>query len=251
MTDDPPSVVLVDPATPGNVGMAARAMKNFGFRDLLLIDPPPLDPEGEAYGFAGHAREDVLPDATETTIDRLVESYYTVGFTATTNEDATRHVRFPFVTPASLRDELADVDAPVALVFGRERTGLRNDELARLDRICAIPASAQYPALNLGQAVTVALYELRALALERSHLPDPSHERADEVAIEQLYDHFGDLLEAIGHPPEKRAKTMRMLRRLLARAHPTGREIATLTGVLRRAARYATPPGDADQEVRS
>ena len=61
-------VVVVEPETPGNVGTIARAMKNFGIYDLRLVNPPQLDPDGEAYGFAVHAREDVLPNATETTL---------------------------------------------------------------------------------------------------------------------------------------------------------------------------------------
>src|SRR6056297_3136117 len=128
----PPAVAVVDAETPGNVGTIARGMKNFGFTDLLLVDPPPLDPSGEAYGFAGHAREDVLPNATETTLDDVVASFHTVGFTAITGEDSRRHVRFPFTTPADLADDLERVHGRTALVFGREGKGLSNAELSRL-----------------------------------------------------------------------------------------------------------------------
>ena len=235
-----PAVAVVDAETPGNVGTIARSMKNFGFSDLLLVDPPPLSPDGEAYGFAGHAREDVLPNAREVTFEHLVESYHTVGTTAITNENATKHRRFPFVTPAELREDLARVEAPVALVFGREGTGLSNDEIARLDRVCTVPASPEYPVMNLGQAATVVLYELRSLALGDDHLPDVAQERADEAEIERLYDRFDALLAAIDHPEEKRAKAGRLVRRLLGRAHPTDRETVTLTGIFRRASELAS-----------
>ena len=238
------AVAVVDARSPGNVGTVARSMKNFGFSDLLLVDPPELDPEGEAYGFAGHAREDVLPNAREVTFDYLVENFHTVGFTAITNEDARSHVRFPFRTPAELADSLRDVEADTALVFGREDVGLTNDELARLDEVCAIPASEEYPVLNLGQAATVVLYELRELTVEQTQLPDVDRERADEDEIERLYDQWADLLDATNHPEEKHSKTMRMLRRVFGRAHLTGREAITLTGVVRRARQYAE--GDAD-----
>jgi len=241
----PPAVAVVDPQTPGNVGTIARAMKNFGFEDLLLIDAPEMDPEGEAYGFAGQARDDVLPDHSRPTFDELVEEYYTVGFTATTNENATSHVRYPFATPGELADELASVEADVALVFGREDNGLTNEELARLDRICAIPASAAYPVLNLGQAATISLYELRELAMDGTQLPDPDHDRASEAEIERLYEWFDAFLAETGHPEEKRPKAGRMFRRLLARAHPTNREASTLTGILRRGAQFADPPEEA------
>jgi TrmH family RNA methyltransferase len=236
---DSPVVVVVDPQTPGNVGTIARAMKNFGFEDLKLVHPPELDRDSEAYGFAGHAREDVLPNADEVTFDHVVENYYTVGTTAITNEDATRHVRFPFATPRELASDLSSVAAPTAIVFGREGTGLSNDELSRIDRVCSIPASENYPVLNLGQAATITLYELRDLAMEESQLPDVEHERASEAAVDRLYDRFDALLAAIDHPEEKRAKAGRMIRRLVGRAHPTDREAITLTGIFRKASERA------------
>ncbi|MFB6082312.1 MAG: RNA methyltransferase [Halanaeroarchaeum sp.] len=234
----PPAVVMVDAATPGNVGTIARAMKNFGFEDLLLVDPPDLDRDGEAYGFAGQAREDVLPDARTVTLDEVVASFHTVGFTAITNEDGSSHVRYPFVTPAELADELDTLDADTALVFGRERIGLTNEELARLDQVCAIPASEQYPSLNLGQAATVALYELRDVAMTDPQLPDRTTDRATEAEIEGFYEQVADTLATIDYPEEKRPKTMRLVRRVFGRAHPTGRELSTLRGVLRRAVNY-------------
>ncbi|MFC7177557.1 RNA methyltransferase [Halosegnis marinus] len=237
------SVAVVGAETPGNVGTIARAMKNFGLSDLYLVDPPALDPEGEAYGFAGHAREDVLPNATETTFDDLVERFHTVGTTAVTNEDARKHVRYPYRTPADLADSLRDVETDTCVVFGRERVGLTNEELARLDEVVSIPASAEYPVLNLGQAATVVLYELRDLSVAETQHPD-AVERADEPEIEGLHEQFAALLERINHPEGKRAKTARLFRRLVGRAHPTPREARTLRGVFRRAAMFADPPDD-------
>jgi TrmH family RNA methyltransferase len=236
---NPPAVAVVEPKTPGNVGTIARAMKNFGMYDLKLVDPPALPRDSEAYGFAGQAREDVLPDYDEVTFDELVANYHTVGLTATTNEDARKHRRFPFKTPAQLADSLRDVDAPTVLIFGREDDGLTNDEMARVDEVCSIPASAEYSSLNLGQAATVTLYELRDLTVEETQLPEVERERAEESEIEGFYDHFAEFLDAIDHPEEKRAKTLRLVRRLLGRAHPTGREVRTLRGVLRRAIYHA------------
>ena len=228
------AVAVVGAETPGNIGTIARAMKNFDVSELLLVDPPPLDPDGEAYGFAGQAREDVLPNASEVSFDHLVEQYHTVGCTAVTNEDSSKHVRYPFRTPAELAASLEESGASTCLVFGREANGLTNDELARLDEICAIPASDDYPVLNLGQAATVVLYELREVTVDNTQLPDID-DRAEEPAIEGLHDQFRELLLALNHPEEKRAKTRRLWRRLLGRSHPTGREIRTLRGLFRRA----------------
>ncbi len=228
------AVAVVGAETPGNVGTIARAMKNFGLSELLLIDPPSLDRNGEAYGFAGRAREDVLPNATETTFETLVEEYYTVGCTAITNEDSRSHVRYPAVTASELSDHLSGLDCDVVLVFGRERVGLTNEELGQLDTICSIPASAAYPSLNLGQAATIILYELQALTVDATQHPDELHERASPAEIERLYEQFEAYLVAINHPEPKRAKALRMFRRVLGRAHPTPREVRTLQGLLRR-----------------
>ncbi|WP_049981675.1 RNA methyltransferase [Halolamina rubra] len=229
------SVCVVDAGTPGNVGTIARAMKNFGLSELLLIDPPAIEPDGEAYGFAGHAREDVLPGAEEITFDELCERYHTVGFTAITGEDSRKHVRFPYSTPESLVEELAGVDKPVALVFGREDKGLSNEELSRLDQVASIPADPDYPVMNLGQAATVTLYELRKLTLEGTQLPDTEPHRADPEQVERFHEYWDEFLTAMGHREHKHEKTERMFRRLVGRANPTDREITTLLGVLRRA----------------
>lgn len=235
-TDSRFTVVLVDPQTPGNVGTIARAMKNFGLTDLALINPPPLEEDGEAYGFAGHAREDVLPNAREVTLDEIVESYHTVGCTAITGEDARRHVRFPFKTPAELRESLADVRTDTALVFGREDTGLSNAELRQLDEVCSIPANSAYPVLNLGQAATILLYELRDIAIDETQLPDVERERATEGDVERVHDQFDSFLQAAGYADERLERTRLLFRRVFGRAHPTSREAHTLVGVFRRGA---------------
>ncbi|SFR58054.1 RNA methyltransferase [Halogeometricum limi] len=230
-----PVVVVVEPETPGNVGTIARAMKNFGLTDLKLVNPPELHPDGEAYGFAGHAREDVLPNAEEVTFDDVVAEYHTVGTTAITNEDSRKHVRYPYKTPVEVRESLETVDTKTALVFGREGRGLNNDELSRLDEVCSIPASGEYPVLNLGQAATILFYELRSLTVEETQLPDVDRDRAAEEDIERFYDYFSQFLERVEHRDHKRPKTMRMMRRVVGRSHPTDREVYTLTGLFRRA----------------
>ncbi|MFB6360942.1 MAG: RNA methyltransferase, partial [Halobacteriales archaeon] len=200
------SIAVVDADTPGNVGTIARAMKNFGFEDLLLVDPPELDPDSEAYGYAGQAREDVLPNARELRFEDLVAEYHTIGFTAITNENGAKHVRYPFTTPAELADDLAGGDRQTTLVFGRERVGLTNDELARLDRVCSIPAAAEYPSLNLGQAATIALYELRDLGNMETQLPDRDADRATPAELERFIEHVESFLGDLDYPAEKRPK---------------------------------------------
>lgn len=230
----PISVAVIDVETPGNIGTIARAMKNFGFEDLLLVNPPELDPNGEAYGMAGHARTDVLPNAIPVKFDTITEQYITVGFTAYPGQSDARHIRYPFFTPRELTSELATYTEPVAIIFGRESTGLTNHELESIDIICSIPATNEYPVLNLGQAATIALYELRSLANATKQHPD-SQPRAAPEDLEAFYEHFDETLHALDYPEEKHEKTMRLLRRLIGRANPTERELLTLRGVLRTA----------------
>ena len=227
------AVAVVDAKTPGNVGTIARAMKNYGLSELLLVDPPDLDPDGEAYGFAGQARKDILPEARELSFDELTAAYHTVACTATTNEDPANHVRYPAMTPSELADHLASVDTDVAIVFGRERVGITTEELAAVDSICSIPASDQYPSLNLGQAATIVLYELREVTVRETQHPETLHERAPQPEIERLHDQFAAYLAAVDHPENKRPKAKRLFRRLLGRANPTPREVRTLQGLFR------------------
>ena len=230
-----PVVVVVEPETPGNVGTIARAMKNFGLSDLKLVDPPELKADGEAYGFAGHAREDVLPNAEEVAFDEVVANYHTVGTTAITGEDDRSHERFPFKTPAELRESLKPVDAPTAIVFGREGRGLNNEELSRLDEVCSIPADEEYPVLNLGQAANILLYELRELTVDETQLPDTEVTRAPEEDIERFHEYFDEFLAATGQREHVREKNALLMRRLLGRAHPTEREVHSLLGTFRKA----------------
>jgi tRNA (cytidine32/uridine32-2'-O)-methyltransferase len=230
------SVAIVDAQTPGNVGTIARAMKNFGLSDLYLVDPPDISPDGDAYGFAGRAREDVLPNARTVSFDHLVENFHTVGCTAIPNTDERRHIRYPFKTPRELADTLAGVETDTVVVFGRENVGLHNEELERIDEICSIPASAEYPVLNLGQAATIVLYELRTVSLGETGTQQPTEiVRAPQKDIDGLYDQFGTFLESVEIVDEQRSRMERLWRRLLGRAHPTKREVSTLRGVFRRA----------------
>lgn len=228
------SVAVVEAETPGNIGTIARSMKNFGVEDLLLVEPPEIGPGTEAYGFAGRARDDVLTNATEVTFDQLVENYHTVAFTSLTNQSDTKHIRYPVQPVSELGDRLSGIDSRTALVFGRERIGLTNEELGAMDELCTIPANPDYPVLNLGQAATIALYELRELSTGQTQLPDTPHRRAPEVEIEALYDHIDELLDQLDYPAERRPKTESMFRRVLGRADLTTREVLTLHGVLQR-----------------
>jgi len=225
-------IVLVAPLYEGNVGFAARVMKNFGFLRLVLIDSCPLG--NEADGRASHAW-DVLHNAEVCTIeDVFARSNIVIATTGLVSKSVCHSMRMPFYSPKELRERIQDVDGRISILFGRENWGLNNEEVKRSDMICTIPTSAEYPILNLSHAVGVVCYEL-------SNLPLPSIALASPHDMGYLYRHVDRYLDAIGHPAFKRENTMILIRRVFGRANLTIREASTLHGLLRRSEWHIDP----------
>ena len=225
-------IVLVAPLYEGNVGFAARVMKNFGFSRLVLIDPCTLG--NEADGRASHAG-DVLHHAEVCTIeDVFARSNIVIATTGLVSKSVCHAMRMPFYSPKELRERIQYVDGRISILFGRENWGLNNEEVRRCDMICTIPTSAEYPILNLSHAVGVVCYEL-------SNLPLPSIALASPYDMSYLYSHLDRYLDAIGHPAFKRENTMILIRRVLGRANLTIREASTLHGLLRRSEWHIDP----------
>ncbi|HUH79633.1 MAG TPA: RNA methyltransferase [Methanoregula sp.] len=232
-------IVLVSPLYEGNVGFAARVMKNFGFARLVLVDPCPLGDEAKAR--ASHAR-DVLAGAEVCTIeDVFARSSVVVATTGLVSKSVCHSMRMPFFSPKELRDHLADIDGRVSILFGRENWGLSNEEVKKSDMICTIPASAAYPILNLSHAVGVVCYEL-------ANLPLPSYAVASATDMGYLYRHIDRYLDTIHHPAFKRENTMILIRRILGRAQLTVREASTLHGLLRRS-EWHIDPASLDRDI--
>jgi tRNA/rRNA methyltransferase len=225
-------IVLVAPLYEGNVGFAARVMKNFGFTRLVLIDPCTLG--NEADGRASHAW-DVLHHAEVCTIeDVFARSNIVIATTGLVSKSVCHSMRMPFYSPKELRERIHDVDGRISILFGRENWGLNNEEVKRSDMICTIPTSAEYPILNLSHAVGVVCYEL-------SNLPLPSYALAPPKDMGYLYRHIDRYLDTINHPAFKRENTMILIRRVLGRANLTIREASTLHGLLRRSEWHIDP----------
>jgi tRNA/rRNA methyltransferase len=225
-------IVLVAPLYEGNVGFAARVMKNFGFHQLVLIDPCKLG--NEADGRASHAY-DVLHGAEVCTIeDVFARSNIVIATTGLVSKSVCHSMRMPYYSPKELRERIKEVDGRISILFGRENWGLNNEEVKRSDMICTIPTSEEYPILNLSHAVGVVCYEL-------SNLPLPSYALAPPGDMEHLYRHVDRYLDTIHHPDFKRENTMILLRRVLGRANLTIREASTLHGLLRRSEWHIDP----------
>jgi TrmH family RNA methyltransferase len=226
----PVRIVLVNTSHPGNIGAAARAMKNMGLTELSLVDPQ-LFPSAEATARASGA-DDLLAaaDCTATLEQALEGCSLVIGASA-----RNRTLPLPTLDP---RDCAALVgrqppDTRTAILFGRERTGLSNDELDRCHYLVQIPTNPDYPSLNLAAAVQVVAYELRMAAGLSLSQPENKHRYATAEEMELFYRHLEETLIAIDFlDADNPRQLMRRLRRLFARARPNDNEINILRGVL-------------------
>ena len=218
-------IVLVEPLYDGNVGFSARVMKNFGFTDLVLVNPCPLSIE--AFARASHAK-DLLENATYMTLDDVFStSNMVIATTGALSRSACHPIRMPFYSPKEIRELIADVDGTISILFGRENWGLNNDEVRRSDVICTIPASDIYPIVNLSHAVGILCYEL-------ANIPKGEIAVATPQEMDHLYRHINEYLDMVDHPRFKRESTMTMIRRIIGRCNLTWREATTIHGLLRR-----------------
>ena len=235
-------IVLVEPLYEGNIGFAARVMKNFGFHNMVLVNPPEMTIEAEAR--ASHAK-DVLANAERISLDEVFErSDLTVATTGGLAKSVSHPIRMPYYSPAELREMIKDIDGRISILFGRENWGLNNDEIAKCDIICTIPTADEYPIMNISHAIGVVCYEL-------AHLPRGDYWIASHEEMEALYDHIGRFLGAIDHPIEKREATLLLAKRIFGRTKFTVREASTMHGILRRAERkirLASEEADAEDD---
>ncbi|HOB60145.1 MAG TPA: RNA methyltransferase [Methanoregulaceae archaeon] len=218
-------IVLVSPLYEGNVGFAARVMKNFGFTRLVLIDPCKIG--DEAFMRAAHA-SDVLEKAERLSFEEVcARSSIVIATTGEVSKSVCNPMRMPYFSPNEIRELIADIDGRISILFGRENWGLNNEEIQRADIVCTIPSAKDYPILNLSHAVGIVCYEL-------AHLPRGEYLLATREEMEYLYAHIDSYLTLIHHPDFKRVPTMLLIRRVLGRAMLTSREATTLHGLLRR-----------------
>lgn len=184
-------IILVSPARPENVGAAARAMKTMGFGSLRIVDSEAhLLP---AAARLAHGATDILDRAVH--FDTLAAALADVDFTVATT--ARHRARFHYYcSAAQLLPQLEEKQrwvAQAALVFGREDTGLTNEELALADILTGVPMQAVYPSLNLGQAVMVYCYQLAAL----NRVAANAHAAAQPGQLAALHRRFDRLLATL------------------------------------------------------
>ena len=224
-------IVLVEPSHPGNIGAVARAMKNMGLEQLVLVTPRQF-PHSEALARASGA-DDVLENAR--VVATVTEAIAGCGFiAATTSRTRDQYFRVADVREAAARLLLESRRGPAAVLFGSERAGLTNEQLEAAHLLIRIPASDSYPSLNLAMAVQIVSYELfRAGGIEVDTAP-AAGPLADPVEMERLYRHLAQVLEEIDFRDRTQGGThlMARLRRLFQRAALDRNEVNILRGIL-------------------
>ncbi|HEY5612121.1 MAG TPA: RNA methyltransferase [Lysobacter sp.] len=242
-------IVLVGTQHPGNIGSAARAMKTMGLSRLVLVAPERA-PNLESWALAAGA-DDVLNDASTvaTLAEAIADCRFVLGCTARSRRIALDEL-LPRDAAARALDEVAS-GAEVALVFGRERTGLTNDELQLCHAAVHIPANPDYSSLNIAAAVQVICYELRLAILASRPVAatvpadaDRDEPPASHGELEGFFSQLAETLDAIDfHKGRAPQSAMRKLRRLFLRADLDAREVRLLRGILADAERMATLAG--------
>lgn len=233
-------IVLVDTQHPGNIGATARAMKNMGLRSLVLVRPQAHgDPESTARA-AGAT--DVLDGAVvATSVEQAIaDCGLVVGTTA-----RLRSARHRLLDAREAAGELVAAAAtrPVAVLFGGERNGLANEELARCQALLRIPTDCAYESLNLAQAVQIVAYEIamaiRAAAGTASAGAEPPAAAKDMAALEA---HLDAVMTRVGFMHGDNALQLApRVHRILARASPNDAEVRILRGLLAAVDRRTRP----------
>lgn len=220
--------VLVEPETPGNIGAVARALKTTGFRKLVLVNPCAVDhPE---LRMMAHRSLDIVQQAR--ICASLQEAIGSMRLTVATTMRK-RYFQFPFFSPQELCQKFLPValEQPIAIVFGRERTGLTNEELLQCHLHSTIKTATQHPALNLSQAVMIYAYTffMNSHSIQ-SHY---SYALATQNEMEKFYAHLRSAMQAVQFVPRDGYENfITRVRRLLGRSMAESRDIRLLHKLL-------------------
>ena len=229
MSVHPVRVVLVDTSHPGNVGAVARAMKNMGLRELVLVRPK-VFPHEEATARAAGA-DDVL--AAARVVPSVAAALQGVGFVlATTSRPRDQYYRNIDVREAAERAVAEAATGPVAILFGAERSGLANENMQAAHALLRIPTGSDYASLNLAMAVQIVAYEvLRAREAVAAPLLR-EQPLASPDAMESLYVHLQQVMELVDFRDRTRSGTnlIARMRRFLQRAELDINEVNILRG---------------------
>jgi tRNA (cytidine32/uridine32-2'-O)-methyltransferase len=223
-------IVLVNPSHPGNIGSTARAMRTMGLTRLYLVSPQAF-PHPQAQELAAGA-DDVLAEAvvTDTLATAIGDCHFVFATSARRRELALPGLEAAAAAKFALA---SDPSKEYAFVFGRERTGLSNEELLQCHYHIHIPTDEAFASLNLAQAVQIIAYELRVNSLSTVAPLNSDSDMATMNELEQFYTHLHEVLIDIDFlKPSNPKKLMQRLRRLFNRTKLEEKEVHILRGIL-------------------
>jgi tRNA/rRNA methyltransferase len=231
-----PAIILVEPQLGENIGTTARAMANFGLSDLRVVNPREGWPNEKAVAAASRAPVIDKVRVFPTLAEAVADLGFLFAATARSREVA-KAVVGPHEAAATGRQRIA-AGYGVGVLFGRERSGLTNEEVSLADAILTLPVSPDFSSLNIAQSVLIFAYEWRlaGLANEAAGLPFDGGiaPPAPKEELMRLFEHFEEALARSGffRPPEKRGHMVLGLRAMLQRAGLTEQEVRTLRGAI-------------------
>jgi len=231
-----PAVILVEPQMGENIGMVARAMANFGLAELRLVNPRDGWPNERAQATASKADHIIEATKVYDTLEQAVADLNFVYATTARERDGFKPVRSPVVAAEMLRARFKAGEG-TGILFGRERWGLTNEEVALADEIVTFPVNPAFASLNIAQAVLLMSYEWMKTGMEDvAAVPFQAMEQRPSTK-EQLFGLFNQLEEALDarnyfHPAGKKPKMVDNLRAVLSRRAFTEQEISVLRGVI-------------------
>lgn len=217
-------IILIEPQISGNVGAIARSMKNLGFENLVLVNPCKIDQEAKNRAKRG---QDVLNNAKILNSFEELDYDLLIGTSAITGKD------YNLARSPILPYELEVPKGRVGLVFGREDTGLRNEELLKLDFTVRIPTNPEYPTMNLSHAATILMYEFSKQKLGEDIRDQHLLAKSDEKRV--LLSLIDDLISNTSFRTENEALTQRKVwKKIVGKSMLTQREIYALLGFIKK-----------------
>ena len=225
-------IILVEPQHPGNIGASARAMKNMGFNDLRLVSPKRF-PDPQADWRAAGAIDLLENSAIYSTLNKAIaDCQLVIGTSA-----RVRNIPRPSIFAKDLPDLISryPTNLKVAILFGRESSGLTNDELQFCHYHLQIPSDEGYPVLNLAMALQIVVYEL-FISVSGKLQKEPEWDRAiaSSGEVDMMLEHLEQVLfESEFLDSENPGKTLVRLRRMFMRIHLDETEVQVMRGVLK------------------
>ncbi len=231
-----PVIILVEPQMGENIGMVARAMANFGLSELRLVNPRDGWPNEKAQAAASKADHVIEGTKVFETLEEAISDLNFVYATTARERDGFKPVRSPVVAAQTLRARFTAGEG-TGILFGRERWGLSNEEVALADEIVTFPVNPAFASLNIAQAVLLMSYEWMKSGMEDlGSVPFQAMEQTPSTKeqLHGLYDQLEEALESRNyfHPPAKKPKMIDNLRAVLSRRAFTEQEISVMRGVI-------------------